>query len=283
MKNGLVSIIIPCYNASKYLNKCLDSLLNQTYKNIEVIIVNDGSTDESKLIIESYIDKFSKKKKKLIIINQENAGQAVAVNNALKKVSGEYFMWQDADDWYELDAVENLVNFLKKENLNVARGEAFYRNDTDINTVFYHAKSITPNDYNVFDKYLYEYDCYNFSGIFICKMSHFDSCIKNREIYTSRAGQNWQLILPITYREKCGYLDKVVYNYRIVESSHSHSVKKMKDLLKRCDMHKDIIFNVLDSINRLDTTSKKKYKNKLRIKYCKKKIGIIVKKILFWR
>ena len=83
MKNGLVSIIIPCYNASKYLNKCLDSLLNQTYKNIEVIIVNDGSTDESKLIIESYIDKFSKKKKKLIIINQDNAGHAVAVNNAL--------------------------------------------------------------------------------------------------------------------------------------------------------------------------------------------------------
>lgn len=85
-----VSVIIPCYNAEKYLSDCLDALLKQTYKNVEVIIVNDGSTDNSESIIDSYISQYDKRGKKLIKINQKNQGQAAAVNNALKYVTGDY-------------------------------------------------------------------------------------------------------------------------------------------------------------------------------------------------
>ena len=278
MEKELVTIIIPCYNAEPYLKKCFDSLLNQTYRNIEVIIVNDGSTDESEKIIDEYSKKFLKNNMKFMKINQENQGQAAAINNALKFVSGTYLMWQDSDDWYETDAVENLHDYLVNNNLNVLRGEAVFRDESDLSTIVYHAKSNSPCDNNLFDKYFFESDSYCFPGIFIIRMSHFDNCVKNREIYCSRAGQNWQLILPVTYNEKSGYLNKIVYNYRISANSHSHSVKKLRDLIKRCDEHKDILKHVLDDLN-MKKKDKGRYIIKLNIKYYKKKIRIILSHI----
>lgn len=276
MKNELVSIVIPCYNAENYLDKCLTALLNQTYSNLEVIIINDGSTDSSEKIINSYIKKFEKKRMKLILINQENGGQASAVNNGLKYVTGDYLMWQDADDWYELDAVENLHNYLKDNNLNLVRGESVNRLDDNNNTIISYGRSESPLDYNIFDKYIFETDSYCFPGIWMVNMKFFDSRIKNRSIYTSRSGQNWQLILPISYNEKCGYLNKIVYNYRIVNNSHYHSVKKISKLLKRCNEHKEILYNVLDSIDIISNNEMKKYKIKIKLKYLKKKIKIIL-------
>lgn len=275
MEKGLVSIVIPCYNASSYLDKCLNSLLNQTYKKIEVIIINDGSIDDSECIIDKYISFFKKNKMKLIKINQDNLGQAAAVNNGLKYVHGEYLMWQDSDDWYELDAVENLFSFINEHDYNLVRGEAVTRKNENINEVYCFRKSNFPNDLNIFDKYIFETDSYMFVGVFMCRMKHFDSRIKGREIYESRAGQNWQLILPISYKEKCGYLNKIVYNYRISESSHYHSVKKTKDLLRRCDDHKDILLNVLKNVG---MTKKEyiSYRKKISAKYIRRKIGIIL-------
>lgn len=272
-----VSVIIPCYNAEKYLSDCLDALLKQTYKNVEVIIVNDGSTDNSESIIDSYISQYDKRGKKLIKINQKNQGQAAAVNNALKYVTGDYLMWQDADDWYEVDAIENMVQYLIDNNMKFARGEvANRRNNTDKSLINI-GKSKYPYPTNIFDNYVFETDISGWPGIFITEMSYFDACVKNREIYVSRAGQNWQLILPLAFYEPCGNLNKVIYNYRVVENSHSHSVKKMKDLINRCDDHKDILFHVLDTIDGMNPEEKNKYKHKINIKYRKKKLCIFIR------
>ena len=275
MKKGLVSIIIPCYNSSKYLDDCLSALINQSYKNLEVIIVNDGSTDNSKRIIESYFDKFNNNRIILKLINQNNQGVASAVNNGLKYATGEYLMWQDSDDWYEYDAVESLVNYLNEKNLNVARGEVAVRNNETIQKIEYIGRSNSPKDCNIFKKYLYEYDSYCFSGIFICRMKHFDKCIPGRNIYTSRGGQNWQLILPITYKQKCGYLNKVVYNYRVLKDSHSHSVVRKKDLLERYNTHEDILLHVINGIE-INKEEKNKYIHDIKLKYIKKKIKILL-------
>ena len=95
----LVSIIIPCYNCEKYLNRLLDSILIQDYKFIEILIVNDGSIDNIERIILSYMIKFSERNINLIYINQSNSGQSSALNNALKFISGEFLIWPDSDDW----------------------------------------------------------------------------------------------------------------------------------------------------------------------------------------
>lgn len=89
-----VSIIVPVYNVENYLRKCLDSLINQTLKNIEIICINDGSTDNSLSILEEY----ASKDERIIVINQENAGVSSARNRGLEIATGEYIAFVDADD-----------------------------------------------------------------------------------------------------------------------------------------------------------------------------------------
>lgn len=100
-----VSVIIPVYNSEKYLNKCLDSLVNQTLKDIEIIIVNDGSIDNSENIIKSYLND-----SRINYFVQENQGQAAARNRALKLAKGEYISFVDSDDYVDLNMLEELYN-----------------------------------------------------------------------------------------------------------------------------------------------------------------------------
>lgn len=112
-----VSIIIPVHNVDKYLNKCLDSIVNQTLKDIEIICIEDGSTDNSAQILEEY----SKKDSRIIILKQDKKGANVSRTNALKIVTGEYIGFVDSDDWIDLNYYEELYNKAKKESADIVR------------------------------------------------------------------------------------------------------------------------------------------------------------------
>ena len=112
-----VSIIIPVYNVEKYIAKCLDSLVNQTLNEIEIIVVNDGSPDNSQKIIDKYVKKYPNKIKSYI---KENGGQGSARNYGLEKATGEYIGYVDSDDFVELTMYELLYNKAKKEKLDIA-------------------------------------------------------------------------------------------------------------------------------------------------------------------
>ena len=276
MVNDLVSIMVPCYNGAKYLNKFLNSILMQTYKNLELIITNDGSTDNSCEIIESYIDKFKSNNMTLTLISQENKGQASAINNCLKHINGQFLMWADCDDYYEFDAVENLVSYLKiHKEFQLVRGKARII-DYDTNTVLSIAKPKYLYSKNVFDEYMFETDTYCLPGVNITYTDFFDKCIKNRHIYDeTKGGQNWQLILPLMYYGNVGYLDLVVYNYNYILNSHSHSFNSNFKLFKRYDTLKDILFHVIDSIDIMENVEKNKYKKKVKNKYLYLKLKLI--------
>ncbi len=111
-----VSIIVPIYNTEKYVEKCLDSLVNQTLKDIEIICVNDGSTDESLNIVQ----KFAFKDDRIKIVQQENLKQGAARNNGTKEATGEYIGFVDSDDWVDLDYFEKLYNCAKKYDSDIA-------------------------------------------------------------------------------------------------------------------------------------------------------------------
>lgn len=100
-----VSIIVPIYNTAKYLPNCLDSIINQTYQNLEIILVNDGSTDNSEKIIEKY----AKKDSRIKIISQKNSGQSTARNAGLKKATGDYIGFVDSDDEVSHIFIEQLI------------------------------------------------------------------------------------------------------------------------------------------------------------------------------
>lgn len=106
MRTPLISIIVPVYNTSKFLKRCLDSLLNQTYKNIEIIIVDDGSTDDSPQICDAYASLDTR----IIVVHQTNTGVVGARNRGIEHSSGDYVLFVDSDDWVSLDMCYNLVN-----------------------------------------------------------------------------------------------------------------------------------------------------------------------------
>lgn len=122
MENVKISIIIPVYNAEKYLSECLKSLLRQTLKEIEIICINDGSSDNSLSILEN----FQLKDSRIKIINQKNSGVAVTRNNGISLATGEFIGFVDSDDWVDEDYFEKLYNAAKKFNSDVAAGD-FYR------------------------------------------------------------------------------------------------------------------------------------------------------------
>jgi len=109
----LITVIIPVYNVSKYLKQCLDSIINQTYKNLEIILVNDGSTDNSLAICEDYQQLDSR----IIVVTQVNKGLAGARNTGIEKATGMYLMFVDSDDWMELNAIETAFSYMNEVDL----------------------------------------------------------------------------------------------------------------------------------------------------------------------
>lgn len=110
-----ISIIVPVYNTSQYLNKCFDSILLQNYKNIELIVINDGSTDNSLSIINEY----KKKDNRIIVIDKENSGQADCRNIGIDTATGDYLMFVDSDDYLESNAFDILINRIEDKDCDI--------------------------------------------------------------------------------------------------------------------------------------------------------------------
>jgi len=120
--NDLISVIIPCYNASSTITKCLGSVITQNYENLEIIIINDGSTDKTLEII----NQFQEKDSRIILINQENSGVSKARNEGIKIASGDYLCFVDSDDWVEIDYCSTLHKSIIENKADIIIAEAVY-------------------------------------------------------------------------------------------------------------------------------------------------------------
>lgn len=112
----LISVIVPVYKVEQYLNQCVDSIIHQTYKNLEIILVDDGSPDKCPQICDEYVNR----DKRIIVIHKENEGQAKARNLALRQCKGDYIAFVDSDDWIQEDAFEKALSEIKKQKVDVA-------------------------------------------------------------------------------------------------------------------------------------------------------------------
>lgn len=139
-----ISIIIPIYNASAYLEQCINSVLLQNYDNYELILINDGSTDGSLNICEKY----KKNNPKIILINHENAGVSIARNSGLDKVTGSRIMFVDADDYLLPNAIHTLVNRLQSTNADLVLANSFEFNNKNKYLKYNFKKSLF---FNFFD------------------------------------------------------------------------------------------------------------------------------------
>lgn len=116
MNSPLVSVIIPVYNTEKYLKKCVESVLNQTYRNLEIWLIDDGSTDSSPKIC----DEFAQRDERIHVIHKENAGQGIARNLALDKCSGDFISFVDSDDWVQPEFIDKLLSALLENKADIA-------------------------------------------------------------------------------------------------------------------------------------------------------------------
>lgn len=112
-----ITLILPIFNGEKYISRCIDSVLNQTYKNFELIIINDGSTDKSLNIIKKY----AKKDNRIKIINKKNEGVSIARNIGIENSTGDFITFIDADDYLEIEALETMINLASKYKVEIVR------------------------------------------------------------------------------------------------------------------------------------------------------------------
>ena len=141
----LISIIVPIYNAEKFLKRCVESIINQSYKNIEIILVNDGSKDKSRELC----DEFARKDCRIKVVHKKNEGVSSARNEGINQSKGKYISFVDADDWIERDFLFEMYNKLKQYNVNyVTCGyNRVYENHTDIINNDLTEELISANDY----------------------------------------------------------------------------------------------------------------------------------------
>lgn len=224
-----VSIIIPVYNVEKYLPKCLDSLVNQTLKDIEIILVNDGSPDDSQKIIDDYAKKYPKIIKSYI---KENGGQGSARNYGLKKATGEYIGYVDSDDYVELDMYEKLYNKAKKENLDIAIcGNYVVYEDSD--------KKVVEDTVHVTND--------NVENAYFGKMAVWNKIYKRNIVdKISFRSKVWYEDLDFSVKvlskaKKIGYVDEPLYDYLLREGStmNNDNVKRNLEILEAFDEIKD--------------------------------------------
>lgn len=251
MKNPLVSIITPCYNSSAYISRFIKSLLNQSYKNIEWIVVNDGSTDETESIIKSYYEDFKAQGMRVIYQYQTNQGLGGAINTGLKFVSGDYFTWCDSDNLFTEDYVFEKIKFFSEHpEAVIVRCDGFIVLDSDVEHPIAKLADNNPekNKKNLFLNCL---TCKNFHfGCTMLKTDAFDLVNPNREIYPSREGQNWQIMLPMFYKYDSYYIDKPMFYFVIREDSISHAAsnKGLEASIKQnneCEKTEEIVVKTM--------------------------------------
>lgn len=209
-----VSILSPCYNVEKYVSQCLDSIIQQTYKNLQIILVDDGSTDNTLAILNQYASLDSR----IEVHHQENKGVATARNELLSKVKGDYVLFVDSDDWIELDMVEFLIAKVTEENAEVAVCGNVVNNGIPKKNY----KEETWGKEKVIEEFLRHT---NFNGslwnkLFSVKLLKNNPTFNPEISYGEDALFTWQIIQNV---EKIIVTDKQLYHYRMNEGSLSHA------------------------------------------------------------
>ena len=209
----LVSILSPCYNVEKFLPQCLETILGQTYHNLQVVLVDDGSRDGTWNVMQQY----AAKDNRIEIYHQENQGVAITRNNLLDKVKGDLVLFVDSDDWVELTMVEALVQIQQQSGADMVVC-GMVKNDQTPNL---HDRSYTPYNQDQIVKAFLEHTWLNGS---LCNKLVKTSLLHNERFrsgisYGEDALFCWHLLQHVKSVAVC---KQQLYHYRMNETSLSH-------------------------------------------------------------
>lgn len=236
-----ISVIIPVYNTKNELEKCLDSVINQTYKNLEIICVDDGSTDGSGAIVDEY----AKKDERIRVIHQDNKGESNARNKGLKIATGEIIAFCDCDDWLDVDMYQQMIEIMEKDNLDIIAGSWYFE---EIDAQGNELSKIITNKYPLGEEiidtkmllnYIYRRDSYR-------GFAYIWNKLYTKEVLSdSRGGillfdENLRLGADVIYLAKAAlnakhtrYIERPFYHYnqRMNSGCHTRDESKLREWL----------------------------------------------------
>ncbi len=227
MGNAKISVIVPVYNVESYIGKCLDSIINQTYKNLEIILVDDGSTDNSPEIC----DKYAAGDERIIVIHKENDGVSSARNEGIRIATGDFIGFVDGDDFIESDMYETLVSMITSDDIDIATS-GYCMEYPDGKVVFMKNEDevpACPMDTKDFLRYVFIRDKYrNVAGYIVTKLFRASVIKENDILFDENMVMTEDILFfsqILMLSKKIVYTEKHLYHYFQRETSAYHNFK----------------------------------------------------------
>lgn len=252
-----VSLLIPCFNGERYVSRAFESILTQTAESLEVIFVDDGSSDNSGKIAGGYVDKFKSKGYRLLLLHKNNGGAASAIKLALQHARGRYVMLMDIDDELLPSSVEKQADYLDANadcDLVFTNGFRSLEN-TKERSLIRKSKEIIDKSH-VFDG-LVSGAVNNVPGVYMVRNNKLQEYYKEHDFLITNYGQNLQILLPVARTSLAGYIDDPLMIYNIHIGSHSNPdvyEKKISNL----EGYKKIRLDILADMGCLTADIKKR-------------------------
>ena len=250
-QENLVSLVTPGWNGKQFVHRLLDSIIAQTYRPIEYIYVDDGSTDGTTEIVQSYSTKFETAGINFKFIRQENGGISEALMTGFQSVTGKYLSCPEYDDILLPTSVEKRVRYLQAHpDCAVVSADAWVVTENNIEE---RKNKISHNNPNRFDRNHF-YQALMSNSIFnaacnMLRMDLFDLTHTDRKIFSSRIAPNQQILLPLYYHYNRGFIEEPLSIFLIRQGSVSHPKKTLKTELNRDIEYQNILFKTLESID----------------------------------
>lgn len=260
---SLVTIITPCYSGERFIHQYFQSILAQTYGNLELIFVNDGSTDRTEEIALSYREALEARGIVYKYLYQPNGGQAKAMNTGFQEMTGEFLVWPDSDDLLAPDSIEKRVKFLL-ENPEVAmvRSNGDYRKHDTGQVISRMSEEENRFNTDIFMDLILE-KTYCCCGCYMLRTAALREIYPDLRIYESSAGQNWQILIPMAGRHLCGFIDEDLYHVIYWPDSHSRQKRTLQQEIDRRMELKKVLLDGISHSQRRD----RNYEEIVRIKY----------------
>lgn len=222
MNESLISVIVPIYNVEKYLDRCIESIVNQTYKNLEIILVDDGSTDNSSFIC----DNWAKKDARIVVIHKTNAGAPAARNTGLELAKGDFISFIDSDDYVSPYFMSETMNYMN-DDIDIV--ECSYKM-VESETCCFTKRIKSVESYNTIQAMRMHICDEKFSQIVWNKLYRASLLVDIRFTENKKIDDEFFTYLAIGNSRKLVFIDSILYAYRQHESSIMHSKYDLKHL-----------------------------------------------------
>ena len=248
--NPLVSIITPSFNSERYLERFFQGVLAQTYRNIELIFINDGSTDDTERLAGLFGNELLKQGMHFVYIRQENAGASAAMNRGLGIFTGDYLTWVDSDDIMHPDNISQKIDYLQRhpEYGFAMSGIQFVDENAPEKIIRYSIRKKPEGEDRLFEDYILGRNVVWGPGTVLVRRECILRAFPERKIYVSREGQNWQMMLPLSWLYRCGYIEEALLTCVQHEDSHSRVKRTAGEQIQR---EKNFITLCSESVNHI--------------------------------